>query len=116
MEFLNSFSRDQGCCIALLLACGGGIFDTSVSFEIRDFAAQILFKYGGEPQFFQNQTSFNCKFIKCNFEIFIKVIAYDIGRPVASRQISYSGVHNGLALLLARTLEPIFKRKFLSFW
>jgi len=60
-------------------------------------ARRAFFEYGGQPTIVPRNV--------------ITDGYADVGRPLTTTEVAYSGKHNGLALYFARMVKPIWKER-----
>ncbi|KAL7747465.1 hypothetical protein RI367_007221 [Sorochytrium milnesiophthora] len=110
---LLSYGRDQFCAMALALGCrnphafsiGSDLHrflatsPSSSDLSISARARRAYFELGGKPMLREGA--------------FGAARATDLAQPLAPAEIIYSGMHNGLALYLARLVRPFWRRRII---
>ena len=114
-RFFERFTRDQACCMCLILACGSSVspIDSKIieaptiralmsptrgqphAEDMSSWAAWIYFRLGGEPRLVEKSIS--------------SEVMSEMGRPIIEPEVIYSGTHNGLYMYIARMLRPLWK-------
>ncbi|KAK9759808.1 hypothetical protein K7432_016807 [Basidiobolus ranarum] len=110
LAFIENYGRAQVCAMCLAIICGhpsvnSSGFDSLMSSQIGknqssiSSAQKVFFEYGGKPILVDYQSNI--------------VSSNDVGRPLFTPEPIYSGRHDGLALFLARLVNPIWKKPFI---
>ncbi|KAJ1666672.1 hypothetical protein IW140_002567 [Coemansia sp. RSA 1813] len=95
-EFVTTFTLDETCamCFSILCAGQGASMRVGGGMQVLGAARRILFEHGGVPHFTE-PSSFST--------------GADALGGAANERIVLSGRHNGLAVYLARVLQPVWK-------
>ncbi|KAJ2400125.1 hypothetical protein GGI23_002232 [Coemansia sp. RSA 2559] len=93
-EFVDTFTLDETCAMCFTILCASGV----AGMQVLGAARRILFEHGGVPHFIAESVS-----------SFRSVESEDAAVASAER-IALSGRHNGLAVYLARVLQPLWKQ------
>ncbi|KAJ2157947.1 hypothetical protein GGF46_004135 [Coemansia sp. RSA 552] len=91
-EFIATYGLDETCAMCFTILCTEEFSPQGVSMQVLNAARSILFEYGGVPHFAETPA-----FVTANSE--------------ASDRVVLSGRHNGLAIYLGRTLQPIWAQR-----
>ncbi|KAK9755055.1 hypothetical protein K7432_017848, partial [Basidiobolus ranarum] len=110
LSFIENYGRAQVCAMCLAIICGhpsvnSSGLDSLMSSQIGknqssiSSAQKVFFEYGGKPILVDYQSNI--------------ISSNDVGRPLFTPEPIYSGRHDGLALFLARLVNPIWKKPFI---
>ncbi|KAI9500025.1 Non-repetitive/WGA-negative nucleoporin C-terminal-domain-containing protein [Coemansia spiralis] len=101
-EFINTFNLNEACAMCFTTLCTNEFSQHSVSMQVLNAARRILFEYGGVPHFAETSA----------FSNGVSARSDESGNADATtnEKILLSGRHNGLAIYLARALQPIWKQ------
>ncbi|KAJ2228265.1 hypothetical protein H4R99_000432 [Coemansia sp. RSA 1722] len=108
-EFVSLYGLDETCAMCYTLLCASEFSQAYLDMQVANAARQILFEYGGVPHFVETPA-------------FGTALTADplvgagtgasgnsaSGAGVLGERIALSGRHNGLAIYLARTLQPVW--------
>ncbi|KAJ2554199.1 hypothetical protein EV175_002669, partial [Coemansia sp. RSA 1933] len=90
-EFVATFSLDETCAMCFTILCAPRV--ATGGMQVLGAARRILFEHGGVPHFTTEPHS-----------------SFGAADVLASETIALSGRHNGLAMYLARVLQPLWRR------
>ncbi|KAJ2725118.1 hypothetical protein GGI07_001488 [Coemansia sp. Benny D115] len=89
-DFVSVYGLDETCAMCFIVLCADEFAFQGQGMQVLNAARRILFEYGGVPRLVEDNAS--------------------VVGAASSERIVLSGRHNGLAIYLARTLQPIWSQ------
>lgn len=114
-SFFDSFKLEQSCAMCIALACetfaGRANSRTAIDADVCTWTMSVVSRFGGEPVIVENRKA-AAGFAAGSGGPYLDD---DIGYGLATTEVSFSFLHKGLCLYLARVLRPILKSKLSLF-